>query len=280
MKKTTFAIIVFLVAFAIPVGIYSLILYAGGDDGDASEESVAIGKDEENRAPQILSVPQTDVAVGEQYVYRVKASDMDGDELEFRLKAYPSWMQWDGVLMTLEGTPGAGDIGQHNVEIWVTDGSKVGKQLFQVEVVEDNGSGSDQDAVETEIIPGDEGVDDSGESSRSTDLEDEEYASYGLSSGSGGTTRRQSSPVVAQSQQTDEESVLGTMTELPDTAVFKGLIGIGVGLGALCVALFIWADGKWNISENAFASVEYARGKQVKMDMGSGIIVKKRKHTV
>lgn len=289
MKKATFAIIVFVVAFVIPVGIYSLVLYMQGEDQaeESTEESST-----SNHSPRVLSVPLTEAVVGQRYTYRIKASDEDGDELEYRMRVYPSWMEWDGSLMTLQGTPETADAGSHDVEIWISDGDKVVTQVFQVDVTvgsatsegtTDGVEGEDQDVQGVS----DQNVD---ENDGSDTEQDADLPAYGLSAGSSlaPIPRQQSNDAddtISDNDSPDttegiESAVLGAMTQLPDTAVFRGVLGLAFGVGVLAVALFLWADGTWNMSRRLTDSIEYESGRQIKMDMGSGVVVKKKKQVL
>lgn len=275
MKKTLFAIIVFIVAFAIPVAVYSLFTRGDAESGLSGEGGdVRVGGEEGNSAPLIRSIPPTKSTVGNEYVYKVKASDKEGDIIEYRPQTYPAWMEWDETLMTLHGIPVESDVGSHAVEIWVTDGSKVNSQKYEVDVSLASESGSTETEEGSQV--GEEDV--SPMISETTETystdEDEALSFHGLSAGTG-SQGDQTNSIIAQSS---EGAVLGVVTQLPETAIFGGAAVIILGGCFLSVAVFVWADGRWNLSRQFFSSVNYARGKQVKMEMESGVIVKKKSH--
>ena len=72
-------------------------------------------------------------------------------------------------------------------------------------------------------------------------------------------------------------TVLGAGSSLPKTALSGWMLALAVGCGVISMAAFLWADAKWNIVSQLSSSVQYRRGKQIAMDMGEGVTVKKRK---
>lgn len=76
-----------------------------------------------NRAPTITGSPQTTLRVGEAYSFQPSASDPDGDTLTFSVQNRPAWANFSTSTGRLNGTPGAGDVGQFSdVRISVSDG--------------------------------------------------------------------------------------------------------------------------------------------------------------
>ena len=76
-----------------------------------------------NRAPTISGSPPTALVVGQSYDFTPSASDPDGDPLTFSIQNRPAWATFSAATGRLNGTPGAGDVGQFsNVQISVSDG--------------------------------------------------------------------------------------------------------------------------------------------------------------
>jgi hypothetical protein len=76
-----------------------------------------------NRAPTISGTPPSSLVAGQSYDFQPTASDPDGDTLTFSIQNRPSWATFNASNGRLNGTPGAGDVGQFsNVRISVSDG--------------------------------------------------------------------------------------------------------------------------------------------------------------
>lgn len=76
-----------------------------------------------NRAPTISGTPSTSLVVGQAYDFQPAATDPDGDALTFSIQNRPAWATFNSSSGRLNGTPGAGDVGQFgNVRITVSDG--------------------------------------------------------------------------------------------------------------------------------------------------------------
>ncbi|MCC3568788.1 MAG: DUF4114 domain-containing protein [Microcoleus sp. PH2017_31_RDM_U_A] len=73
-----------------------------------------------NTPPTIVSNPPTKAATGQVYTYAVAASDLENDPLTFSLVSYPVGMAIDSNGK-IQWTPNANSIGQHSVEVAVTD---------------------------------------------------------------------------------------------------------------------------------------------------------------
>ncbi|MEG5082027.1 putative Ig domain-containing protein [Microcoleus sp. AT8-B4] len=73
-----------------------------------------------NTPPAVVSTPPSKAAVNQVYAYTVVATDLENDPLTFSLNKYPVGMAIDsnGVI---QWTPNATQIGQHSVEVAVTD---------------------------------------------------------------------------------------------------------------------------------------------------------------
>jgi len=76
-----------------------------------------------NRAPTISGTPPSSLVAGQSYNFQPTASDPDGDTLTFSIQNRPTWAAFNTATGRLNGTPGAGDVGQFtNVRISVSDG--------------------------------------------------------------------------------------------------------------------------------------------------------------
>jgi hypothetical protein len=91
-----------------------------------------------NNPPTIDSTPVTGATAGAVYTYNVETTDLDGDPLIIEAPTAPDWLtltdNGDGSA-TLTGTPDAGDVGEHDVLIEVSDGTDTVTQSFEVTVV-------------------------------------------------------------------------------------------------------------------------------------------------
>ncbi|MGN6545339.1 MAG: putative Ig domain-containing protein, partial [Aureliella sp.] len=74
-----------------------------------------------NRPPTISSAPPTEVQVGEQMLYRVSATDADGDALSFDLPVHPDGMAVQPSLGVVGWVPGREDIGTRDVILRASD---------------------------------------------------------------------------------------------------------------------------------------------------------------
>ncbi len=90
-----------------------------------------------NAAPTFTSKAGTSATEGETYTYDIEASDDDGDALAISATALPGWLtltdNGDGTA-TLSGTPGAGQVGDHDVSLEVSDGTDTAVQDFTITV--------------------------------------------------------------------------------------------------------------------------------------------------
>lgn len=267
MKKMAFAIAVFLLAFAVPVTVYSIL--SKESDFDVREE--ASDEAGQNRSkPQLVSIPVTQIGIGEQYTYKVRAVDSDGDALEYRASKYPLWMTWNEDMSTLDGSPGEEDEGSYEVEIQVNDGKWISTQSFEVTVTAgpaDNVFDDDGEDVE-----GVESVQTQGQQSDASLPGGNEVAD---SSWRGFVPVDESAVQTTVSQ--SESLVLGESTGLPKTAVATWILAAGGALGIISVAVFLWADARWNVVHSVFNTLQYERGRQIGMNIGEGMTVRKRK---
>jgi len=87
-----------------------------------------------NHAPVITSLPNTLAYTSELYIYAVKAWDADGDFLTYSLKTHPEGMSINSETGKISWLPTLRQVGNHLIEVIVTDGSVGTSQLFAVRV--------------------------------------------------------------------------------------------------------------------------------------------------
>ncbi|MEA3357789.1 MAG: putative Ig domain-containing protein [Patescibacteria group bacterium] len=271
MKKIVVAFGLFFLAFVIPVTVYSLI--SNSTDFDIRDQAAESETDESNvSTPQIVSIPVTLAYVGQDYKYIVRAVDEEGDELTYYIRTRPRWATWNSELKTLEGRPGSNDTGTNDVEIEVSDGKWLTTQTFQVEVVVEDeseetsglgGSGADPDDIH------------GGSGSIGSNETDEVYSEHGLYRPSSESEVHDSA---SQQSNTPVQSVLGAQdTQLPQTAIFSGIVGFSLGAAILTVALYLSADAKWDITNRLFTKYRFECGQQIGLTGSEGVIVKRKK---
>ena len=94
-----------------------------------------------NSTPQFDNTPVTSVDQGDPYIYDITASDADNDTIIFTGINIPGWLTLldneDGTA-SLTGTPTQSEVGDHNVEIEVSDGIDSDTQAFTITVANVN----------------------------------------------------------------------------------------------------------------------------------------------
>lgn len=109
------------------VAATSLVLAAcgGGGGTDAGTiKPIDTPPAPKNNAPVISGAPATSVTVGLAYAFLPKASDPDGDRLEYSISNKPGWAVFDAGTGRLSGTPSDADVGSYsNIVISVSDGT-------------------------------------------------------------------------------------------------------------------------------------------------------------
>ncbi len=265
MKKVVVAILLFVVAFAIPVGIYSLATKSSSFDirnqaAESTESSSA-------SMPQIVSVPITIAEVDQVYQYKVRAVDADSTELEYIVKEKPGWLDWNDEMKTFEGIPSTEDVGTASVQISVSDGKWLSTQRFQITV---NGDESSIAPATTEESNNSEDVvaENSNENADASDLSE-----YGLAPISDTSSENEVS--------VENGAVLGAsdedLTQLPDTAVFNGVLVLSLGFSVLCVAAFLLLDARYGVVNRFTSWYAYSRGKQISLRLRDGSVVRRRR---
>ncbi len=94
-----------------------------------------------NNTPTFTSTPIENITSGFTYTYNITTTDADGlDTLSLTAPTLPSWLQFNnnnngtGSLTSETDKPGVSEIGNHNVELIVTDSPKgfINKQKFTI----------------------------------------------------------------------------------------------------------------------------------------------------
>lgn len=144
-------------AYRVPL-IILILLAIGGcrfnektDEDDLALDDVTGGSGTRNEAPSIWGEPESLTLVGGWYSFQPEASDNDGDPLEFSVVNSPDWAQFDPSSGTLQGMPGADDVGMtRNIVISVTDrNSVVSLPSFAIIVRPVQDTGDDDDDEDT-----------------------------------------------------------------------------------------------------------------------------------
>jgi len=92
----------------------------------------------DNYPPTILSDPVTTANVGVEYQYIIEAYDKEGDTLFYSLNIAPQDMEIDSSTGMITWTPGLNQLGEHQVEIKVSDGNLFETQSFKITVYQEN----------------------------------------------------------------------------------------------------------------------------------------------
>ncbi len=141
------------------VGDHAVTLSVEDDDGAVGTQSFTITVANVNDAPEFTSTPVEEATEDVAYTYDVTAEDVDTDDvLTITAPTLSTWLtltdNGDGTA-TLSGTPGSADVGDHAVELLVTDsGGLTDAQSFTITVTNVN------DAPEFTSTPVEEATED------------------------------------------------------------------------------------------------------------------------
>ncbi|MCP4310801.1 MAG: T9SS type A sorting domain-containing protein [Bacteroidetes bacterium] len=109
------------------------------DSKTSINQSFTLTVDNQNDPAVFTSSPVTSVDEDSPYTYTVEATDPDVDDvLTYSAITIPSWLSFNPVTHELLGTPTNDDVGDHPVEIEVTDGIFPVPQEFTITVVNVN----------------------------------------------------------------------------------------------------------------------------------------------
>ncbi|APZ93419.1 putative Ig domain-containing protein [Fuerstiella marisgermanici] len=87
-----------------------------------------------NLAPAIISIPPTAATTGLQYVYPIRAIDLEGDDLAWQLTEFPNGMLIDESTGVIQWSPDT--VGTHDILIEVSDGRNTATQAYSVVVAD------------------------------------------------------------------------------------------------------------------------------------------------
>ena len=96
-------------------------VYRANDDDLGTTATVYVDVLPPNTQPEIISAPDTTATTGLEYLYSVRASDVDRDPLVFSLDEAPTGMSIDATNGIVRWAPDDGDLGDHRVTVWVQD---------------------------------------------------------------------------------------------------------------------------------------------------------------
>jgi hypothetical protein len=125
------------------VGAHDVGLRVEDDEGAAATQTFVVTVSATNDPPSFTSAPIESVDEDSAYTYSVTTTDPDvGDTRTVTAPTKPAWLtltdRGDGTA-TLEGTPTNGEVGDHDVELRVTDsGGVAATQAFTITVVNTN----------------------------------------------------------------------------------------------------------------------------------------------
>ncbi len=104
-------------------------------DGATATQEFKLKVSKSGGPPAITSIPPTEASVGSGYLYSLLARDAEGDPLTFRLLAAPAGMTIAATTGVISWTPQAGQVGQQDVVIEVSDGvGGAATQAFAIRV--------------------------------------------------------------------------------------------------------------------------------------------------
>ena len=106
------------------------------------DQTFTIDVGNSNEGPSFTSTPVTSVDEDTLYTYNITTADPDlGDTLTITAPTLPAWLTFTDHgdrTATLTGTPTNSEVGDHQVELQVTDGHELANQSFTITVVNVN----------------------------------------------------------------------------------------------------------------------------------------------
>jgi len=121
---------------------YQVVVRTTDSGGLTRDETLTVTVSDVNEGPSIDSTAITNATEDSVYNYTLTASDPDaGSTLSFTAVTLPVWLtltdHGDGTA-TLSGTPSNDEVGDHSIEIQVSDGSLTEAQAFTLTVANTN----------------------------------------------------------------------------------------------------------------------------------------------
>jgi len=120
------------------VGDHGVVLDLADATGLTDQQQFTISVAPAGSPPAITSTPPTTGTVGTEYRYDIAASDPDGGAVTIAASVLPAWLTFTDNLngtATLVGTPTDADVGDHDIQLDVTDESgAVATQTFTLTI--------------------------------------------------------------------------------------------------------------------------------------------------
>ena len=114
-----------------------LIITVSASDSEFSDSTqFALNILPVNDAPEFTSDPILEVFQGELYEYAIIANDVEGDSLSLSISSAPQWINFSDTVIS--GIPGNSDIGEHSINVTLSDGELVENQSFTLTVLDVN----------------------------------------------------------------------------------------------------------------------------------------------
>jgi hypothetical protein len=121
------------------VGNHAVVLQVT-DGTVTTEQSFTIVVSNVNDSPEITSTAVLTGQVGIVYSYILTATDVDANTtITLSAPIIPEWLSFDENSGILTGTPAQGDIGNHAVQLQVSDGIVTVNQIFTINIEGPNG---------------------------------------------------------------------------------------------------------------------------------------------
>jgi|GEM_PF-2065201 len=114
------------------------ITFAASDGSLSAQDTILVTVNPVDDKPTIISTPGTAAIQDLEYVYDVEAADADGDVLVYSLITSPAGMIIDANTGLINWTPTADQLGDHNVEVKVSDGFLDDNQNWTITVSEES----------------------------------------------------------------------------------------------------------------------------------------------
>jgi hypothetical protein len=122
-------------------------------DGDSIVEyDLAVTVEAVNDIPEITSSPALSVDEEQEYSYTVTYTDVEEDPIEIIAETLPEWLTLDKATETVSGTPDDPEVGDHTVELLITDGTDTISDAFQITVAPVNDVPTIDDQVDTRTV--------------------------------------------------------------------------------------------------------------------------------
>ncbi|MBQ0755250.1 MAG: hypothetical protein KBT86_13485, partial [Gammaproteobacteria bacterium] len=115
---------------------HSVVVQVSDGHQVVSQAYTLLVRADRNRAPRILSLPESEAVQSEAYRYQVVASDPDGDAISYALLTSPTGMTIDNVGL-IRWLPNADQVGNHEVQVAVRDGEYSALQTWLLHVYQE-----------------------------------------------------------------------------------------------------------------------------------------------